>query len=127
MRHLIPVGGVVDERFGILASPQHKGVPIGIKEGMDWGGDLGCRRGPEFVKRFNLTATLSWLDLMQPYRQTCLFLTVPDYVGNAKATLDIFNEYAWLGDWPLAFVAQDGQELLPLPYSAALFVGGSTK
>jgi hypothetical protein len=67
---------------------------------------------------------------MREYRSTCLFVQVPDAAGDATATLEAWTEWASaiadLG-WPLAFVAQDGQEQLPFPHSpewTTLFVGG---
>lgn len=62
----------------------------------------------------------------------CLFVTAPDVVGDARATLDRF----W--DWrleitgrgfPIALVGQDGAENLDVPWDCidAWFVGGSTE
>lgn len=128
MRFLIGVGGVIDRRFGILTSPGHsRGIPMGISAGMDWAGDNDC-----FKNSFNPDRYFAWLLTMLPYRSTCLFLSVPDVVGNAAATVDSFER--WHSDarfigWPLAFVAQDGQELLDFPDPdkwQTLFVGGST-
>jgi hypothetical protein len=130
MKFLLPVGGVVDYRFGILASPQHMGIPAGIQEGMDWAGDPGCLSGPEFVKRFNREVVLLWLEAMNPYSETCLFIAAPDHVGNAAATVAALEEFSvMLRAWPIAFVAQDGQESLPFPSQRweTLFIGGSTE
>jgi len=129
---LLPVGGITDDRFGILTAPNHTGVPIGIVQGMPWAADLGCLDGPAFVKRFDRDVALPWLgETMGPYRQTCLFVTVPDVVGDASATLKRYLETALhLVGWPLAYVAQDGQEALPFPEVpgfGTLFVGGTTK
>lgn len=59
----------------------------------------------------------------------CRFVAVPDVVASARRTLEVF-EY-WrdrLNPWPLALVAQDGQEDLDIPWNAiaAIFIGGST-
>jgi hypothetical protein len=54
---------------------------------------------------------------------------VPDVVGSARRTLEVFRHWKTkLADWPLAYVCQDGQENLPLPWNdiAAIFIGGST-
>lgn len=62
----------------------------------------------------------------------CRFVVCPDVVGNAIATLSL------LGQWRqviadrqllLAYVAQDGQEQLPVPWDEIdpLFLGGSTE
>lgn len=67
----------------------------------------------------------------------CRFVAVPDVVvigphgpvGDARRTLEVFEYwYPQLCDWPLALVAQDGQENLPIPWDLikAVFIGGST-
>lgn len=64
-----------------------------------------------------------------PRKHLCRFLAVPDVVGSAIRTMECFDFYApKLADWPLAFVCQDGQERLPIPWSKidAVFIGGST-
>lgn len=62
----------------------------------------------------------------------CLFVAVPDVVGNARLTLEQFP--AWLSlvnacGQPAALVGQDGAENLLLPWGSfqALFIGGSTR
>lgn len=61
----------------------------------------------------------------------CLFVVVPDVVGNAQATLHLFDEWWQEVDescQPKALVAQDGMEYLDVPWGCfdALFIGGST-
>ena len=123
MMFLVSSGGIVDFRFGILTSPGHKGIPKGIIHGMSWAIDNEC-----YTKTFELLRFQTWLETMKPYRDTCLFVNVPDIVGNARETLQQFAKFAPdLSDWPLAFAAQDGQESLEFPKSFdALFVGGTT-
>lgn len=61
-----------------------------------------------------------------------MWVTVPDVVGDAKATLTKFRE--WLPEIrdfyriPRAFVAQDGIENIEIPWNnfSCLFIGGST-
>jgi hypothetical protein len=63
-------------------------------------------------------------------RELCRFVTVPDVVGSARRTLEVFGErYHDLCRWPLALVCQDGQEDLPIPWYKidAIFIGGTTK
>jgi len=125
MRFLLPVGGVVDHRFGILTTPGHKGVPVGIKAGMDWAADNQAFTG------FDPGRFFPWLKTMVPYCSTCLFVPVPDVVGDAAATIE--NFYRWcsrLCGWSLAFVGQDGQEEIDFPTELkwdTLFIGGSTE
>ena len=125
MMFLVPVGGVVDPRFGILTTPGHKGVPAGIKAGLPWAVD-----NQAFTVGFDAGVFLPWLETMEPYRETCLFVPPPDVVGDACQTLALFEQWWHQFDgWPLAFIAQDGQERLDFPDSVlwgTLFVGGTT-
>ncbi len=126
MKHLAPVGGYIDHANGILTTPAHAGIPVGIVAGMRWAAD-----NEAYSRGFDPTRFFSWLAQMEPYKHTCLFVPVPDVVGNSVATLSSFRNWAVrFNGWPLAFVAQDGQENLPLPDSSTwstLFVGGSTE
>lgn len=113
MKFMLPVGGIVDHRFGILTSPGHKGIPIGIVEGMQWAAD-----NQAFTQGFNPDVFFTWLETMLPYRETCLFVAVPDVVGDCLATLENFRKWrSYFDGWRVAFVAQDGQEDLELPTS----------
>jgi len=65
-------------------------------------------------------------------RELCRFLTVPDVVGCAERTAAVFEVWSKkkeLQGWPLAYVAQDGQERVEIPWDqfSCLFVGGSTE
>src|SRR5262245_14262922 len=66
----------------------------------------------------------------ESYRKDlCRFVAVPDVVGSALRTLEVFEHWkSQLDGWPIALVAQDGQENLPIPWTeiAAIFIGGST-
>lgn len=62
----------------------------------------------------------------------CLFVTAPDVVGDAKATVERFN--AWITTLndvgqPVAFVAQDGIQFTGVPWNdiGCLFIGGTTE
>lgn len=126
MRYLWPAGG--DVGMGVIAAPNMRGIPAAIRNGATWAADLGCLYGPEFVKRYDVKAKL-WLETLVPYYTQCLFITVPDIVGDASATLEAYEENAWrFTGFPLAYVAQDGAEDLPIPVSAhTVFIGGSTQ
>lgn len=125
MRELAPVGGQTDA-YGIITAPNHKGIPYDIKLGKSWAADLGCLDGPDFVKRINLSQVAEWLPGMAEYKEQCLFLAGGDIVGNAEATLESYEEFKhYFTDWPLAYVAQNGAENLPIPEDcAAVFIGG---
>ena len=122
MQFLLPVGGVIDSRFGVLTSYQHGGVVVGIKAGMRWAAD-NC----SFSKAFDPLKFVTWLDRMTPYRDTCLFVAVPDVVADSVATCRLWQQWQpVLAGWPLAFVAQDGETDIPSGASA-VFIGGSTE
>lgn len=79
--------------------------------------------------KFEPHSFLSLLKRETPRRGLCRFVAVPDVVGSARRTLEVFDHWApALQEWPLALVAQDGQENLPIPWEriAAIFIGGST-
>lgn len=72
---------------------------------------------------------MSLLKREEPRMHLCRFVSVPDVVGSARRTIEVFERWKGkLGAWPLAFVAQDGQEDLPVPWDdvQAVFIGGST-
>lgn len=80
--------------------------------------------------RFNAKGFLSLLERERERRQNCRFVAVPDVVGSARRTAECFDHwFPLLSGWPLAFVCQDGQEDLPIPFEFidALFIGGSTE
>ena len=130
MKWLWSGGGENSLRFrGVLTCPAHKGTPAGIVAGRPWAAD-----NEKYTRgKFDPARFFCWLDTMRPYRDQCLFVAVPDEVGNAPQTIALWRYWVQderLRDWPLAFVAQDGMENYPLPPAdtyAALFVGGSTE
>jgi hypothetical protein len=80
--------------------------------------------------RFDEPAFWALLKREEHHRENCIFLTVPDVVGSARRTLEIFDRWKGrLEGWKLALACQDGQEDLPMPWDeiAAVFVGGSTE
>jgi len=88
--------------------------------------DNGCFNQPE---RFDLLGYVRWLDAHP--RETCLFATAPDVVGDARATYwrskDVMRTIRNLG-FPVAYVAQDGIAECPPPWDEfdVLFMGGTT-
>lgn len=74
---------------------------------------------------------MSLLQREEANKATCLFVALPDVVGCARRTLEVFERWRTkpeLQGWKLALVCQDGQEDLPIPWDdiAAVFIGGST-
>lgn len=80
-------------------------------------------------KRLDIPAFRSLLQRENHHREKCLFVAVPDIVGSAQRTLELFELwFPLLARWKIAYVCQDGQENLPIPWSRidAIFIGGST-
>ena len=105
---LTPRGGNVDSVFGT---------------GLPWAADNDC------FNRLDPVAFRRMLTVIRG-RTRCLFVTCPDVVANAVATLDRFREWSEeirSTGQPIAFVGQDGAEDCELPWSEfdAWFVGGS--
>jgi hypothetical protein len=78
---------------------------------------------------FDAMAFLALLERESHHREDCLFATVPDVVGSARRTLEVFEHWQpRLAGWKLALACQDGQEHLPIPWDeiAAVFIGGTT-
>lgn len=96
--------------------------------GVIWCADNGC-----FGKGY--PGDEQWIDWLQRNAadaNSCLFATAPDIVGDAAATLH--RSAPWLPriralGFPAALVAQDGLELLGIPWDTfdVLFIGGSTE
>jgi hypothetical protein len=80
--------------------------------------------------RFDRTSFESLLEREKNAKHLCRFVAAPDVVGSARRTLELF-EYWYpriAGRWPVAFVAQDGQQDLPIPWHLldVIFIGGTT-
>ncbi len=65
-------------------------------------------------------------------RDFCKFLCLPDVVGSARRTLELFEHYrheSIVQKFPMALVIQNGQENLPIEWDAidAIFIGGDDK
>ena len=92
-----------------------------------------CGDNEAFTRKFEPVRFYSWLDKFIPHADRCLFVAVPDIVGDAKGTLARYHIHAKAvrdRGFPVAFVAQDGLENIPLAYWPpfdALFIGGSTE
>ena len=90
--------------------------------GRPYGLDNGC-----FTKFDEKT----WLRLIQEARESeaeIKFVTLPDIVGDATRTLDLFEAYRWKTQFlPRALVLQDGigQHRIDWHMIDAVFVGGS--
>lgn len=93
-------------------------------EGRPWAIDNGA------FSRFDAKKYSAMLEREAGDKEGCVFVTAPDIVGSARRTLEVFRHwYPTLHGWPVALVAQDGQEDLDIPWHllAAVFIGGSTE
>lgn len=112
--------------LGHFVSPRSRNDPDWfLSTGLPWAADNGAFSG------FDPPAFLRMLGAIQG-KPGCLFGVCPDVVGNAAETLSLFGQWRpTLADrqLPVAYVAQDGQEWLPVPWDKidALFIGGSTE
>lgn len=111
--------------IGLLNTPRTGYTLDGVAV---WAMDNGCFAGTYPGDKAYLAA----LKRLEPHRERCLFVAVPDVVGDARTTLALFPGMAArvkaLG-WPVALVGQDGMEDLNVPWDDVdwLFVGGSTQ
>lgn len=79
---------------------------------------------------FNPDPFLALVKREESARDLCRFVAVPDVVGSARRTLEVFNHWSrQLKGWPLALVAQDGLENFPIEWwhINAIFIGGTTE
>ena len=96
-------------------------------DGVTWCADNGC-----FSDKWDAEKWWAWLVEHADDAATCAFAVAPDVVGDAwKSHL---RAAPWLGrirelGYPVAYVAQDGLERLPVPWADfdVLFIGGSTE
>jgi len=113
----------------------------GEEIGMDWGQLITpltrrAWRGGRFAidngafAKFDATAFRALLSRHAPHREHCIFVACPDVVGSAMRTRELFRHFApTLADWPLAYVAQNGQEYVEIPWAecSAIFIGGDDR
>lgn len=118
-----------NQRLGFLLTPSMGNLPADLLH-RPWAADTGCFTLGE---RFEMGAYITWLTVrMKPYQFSCLFVTAPDVVGNAKKTWE--KSAPWLDalrhlGWKVALVAQNGIEHTTIEWDRfdALFIGGSTR
>ena len=111
--------------LGVLSSPDRWYRDV---EGWPWAADNGA------FGEFDPDAYVAMLDGLALLPTRPLFVTVPDVVGDADATLTLFHQW-WcevsVRGLPVALVAQDGLEpgdpRVPWDAIDALFIGGTTE
>lgn len=116
-------GAIADGELCMIRTP---GQGNALPDGVVWCADNGRfgKGWPGFADWY------TWLERNAHAADRCMFAVAPDVVGDAAATLDLAE---WLQvirelGYPAAYVAQDGQESLPVPWDDldVLFIGGST-
>lgn len=134
---LLPGNAKSIMRCGIDLDPLHYGWLLSPARTMTIQGMYGLHYAVDnevFTNRFEPGRFRRALERIKEAHGTddCLFVVAPDVVGDARATLARFPEWAAelseMG-YPVALAAQDGLEDLDVPWSEfdALFVGGTTE
>jgi hypothetical protein len=113
-----------DGRLAFIDTPQQGNAR---PDDVQWMADNGC-----FSDKWDWRTWWTFLANNADRADSCLFAVAPDVVGDAAATLE--KSAPWMPQmrdlgYRVAFVAQDGQESLPVPWDEfdALFIGGSTE
>jgi hypothetical protein len=113
-------------RIGHLLTPRNGNrVETLLATGRPIAADNDC------YQRLDRAAYLRMLRRIRPFADRVLWVTAPDVVADAAATLARWRLWhpvlRYLG-LRTAYVAQDGSEVLPPPWNEldALFIGGST-
>ena len=89
-----------------------------------------CIDNEVFADKFQVDSWKKVLELVIPYKETCLFIVIPDVIGNCRETLKQFSHYRnMVKDLPVALVSQDGireqENDIPWDDFDCLFIGGS--
>lgn len=77
--------------------------------------------------KFQMGNFLGLIEREKDNKDKCLFITMPDIVGNARRTLESFDIWSEkLCAWPRALVLQEGIDDLDIPWRkiSAIFIGG---
>ena len=107
--------------IGVIVGPRCRGI-LPVREGRAWAADNDAFHG-----KFSPEVFEKHLTRLAPHADQCLFVVCPDVLRDAPATLALYGVWAPIireMGFPVAYVAQDGSELLPLPDADWLFIGG---
>lgn len=124
---LSPTNAILPEYkdvFGYLVQPR-TGLRSEIVNGATYAMDNDCFNGGVDVEAY-----IQMMTMYHPYKNNCLFVTLPDVVGDYKKTLNLFNRWQpviRIFGFPAALVTQDGltPDNVPWDSIAALFIGGT--
>lgn len=112
-----------DPNIGHLLTPGNGNTESVWSTGLPVAGDNEC------FNKLNKPAFIAMCKAMRG--RGVLWVACPDVVADARSSILRFQMWAPVLDYyglPIAFVAQDGQEGLPVPWDRirCLFIGGST-
>jgi len=115
------------EPVGRLVVPRDRNAPSVLCNGQPWAADNGS------FSSFDPDAFVRMLDRWRVCREQCLFVALPDVVGDWRRTLKLYHRWFVTVSkriYPTALVAQDGLERrlgnVPWGMLDAIFIGGST-
>lgn len=112
------------ERYGFIGGQLLTPLTRNSDSGLAYGIDNGA------FSRFDERVWRSMIERQgRDALDRCLFVTLPDIVGEAQRTAELFMAFRHeLSDWPVAMVAQDGAESIRIPWDhmSAVFIGGTT-
>jgi hypothetical protein len=123
-QHPDPDGRPIHRALGRLIQPRHtSSIEATAEAGIEWAADNDCFQGLDRVAYIRMLKRIAGLP-------GCRFVTVPDVVGDAAATAELFEEWAPVLEdleLPLALVAQDGFNADAVEWDRldALFIGGT--
>ena len=89
-----------------------------------------CLDNGMFTGKFEVAFWLKRIEAFYEYKNTCVFIAIPDVIGDCSATLAQFSHYrSMVKDFPVALVSQDGikKQAHNIPWDDfdCLFIGGS--
>lgn len=114
------------EMFGAFISARAKQTGVALSLWDTWGMDNGAFTG------FSQATFFANLKRYMPYRETCVFVVVPDVPFHWQPTLEKFKDWSpslrRMG-FPIALAVQDGATVDNIPWQDidAVFIGGSTE
>jgi hypothetical protein len=107
--------------LGAMLNFRRGSISPALAQGRPWALDNGC-----FSRLFDEAAFFNFLEKLELYQAKSLFIVAPDKVGDNQETLELWerwrDQFRATG-YPIAFVAQDGQEISDLPKTDVLFIG----
>lgn len=124
-RQVCELAACFPKHLGFLMAPNNGNRGSILESGLPWAADNGAFSGFDAERFRRFLAAIA----LQP---GCLFVVCPDVVGDARATLEMFGEWALevrTAGHPIAFVGQDGAEGIDIPWADfdSWFIGGSTR